>query len=177
MADETKIVKQEVKSDQKAGASKVQIRQVDIAIIQAQREKAMKEGKKKAEASQKKAAPAARKETVQQAPKGSPVPRSAVPVGKPMPKSPIGTPMPKSSAGTAVPKSPIGTPMPKSPIGRPMPKSAVPQKKADVPQPEKAEVVSDAKIKEAPVKTEIPAEKTETPLDDNPLSIEVLFSL
>ena len=54
MAEETKIVKKETKSDQaKTGASKVQIRQVDIAIIQAQREKAMKEGQKKAEASQK----------------------------------------------------------------------------------------------------------------------------
>ena len=53
MAEETKIVKKETKSDQaKTGASKVQIRQVDIAIIQAQREKAMKEGQKKAEASQ-----------------------------------------------------------------------------------------------------------------------------
>ncbi len=46
--------------------------------------------------------------------------------------------------------------MPKSPMGKPMPKSAVPQKKADVPQPEKAEAVSDAKITGAPVKTEIP---------------------
>ena len=62
MAEETKVVKKDTKSDQaKTGASKVQIRQVDIAIIQAQREKAMKEGQKKAEASQKKAAPAARK--------------------------------------------------------------------------------------------------------------------
>ena len=140
MAEETKVVKKDTKADQsKTGASKVQIRQVDIAIIQAQREKAMKEGQKKAEASQKKAAPAARKDTVQQAPKGAPVPRSAVPAGKPMPKTPFGTPMPKS------------------PMGKPMPKSAVPQKKADVPQPEKAEAVSDAKITDAPVKTEIPA--------------------
>ncbi|MCR5009545.1 MAG: translation initiation factor IF-2 [Clostridia bacterium] len=44
-----------------------------------------------------------------------------------------------------------------------MPKSAVPQKKADVPQPEKAEAPSAAKITEAPVKTEIPAVKTEAP--------------
>ena len=155
MAEETKVVKKDTKSDQaKTGASKVQIRQVDIAIIQAQREKAMKEGQKKAEASQKKAAPAVRKETAQQAPKGQPVPRSAVPVGKPMPKSSFGTPMPKS---------PFGTPMPKSPIGKPMPKSAVPQKKADVPQPEKAEAPSDAKITDAPVKTVTPAVKTETP--------------
>ena len=171
MAEETKIVKKETKSDQaKAGASKVQIRQVDIAIIQAQREKAMKEGQKKAEASQKKAAPAARKDAVQQAPKGSPVPRSAVPVGRPMPKAPVGTPMPRSASGTSTQKAPLGTPMPKSassaaapkaPFGKPMPKSAVPQKKADVPQPPKAEASSDAKIAEAPVKTEIPAVKAE----------------
>ena len=164
MAEETKIVKKETKSDQaKTGASKVQIRQVDIAIIQAQREKAMKEGQKKAEASQKKAAPAARKDTVRTAPIGSPVPRSAVPVGKPMPKAPVGTPMPKAPAGTPMPKPPVGTPMPKSPIGKPMPKSAVPQKKADVPQPVKAEAPSDAKIPEAPVKTETPAVQTEVP--------------
>ena len=164
MAEETKIVKKETKSDQaKTGASKVQIRQVDIAIIQAQREKAMKEGQKKAEASQKKSAPAARKDTVRTAPVGSPVPRSAVPVGKPMPKTPVGTPMPKAPAGTPMPKPPVGTPMPKSPIGKPMPKSAVPQKKADVPQPVKAEAPSDAKIPEAPVKTGTTAVQTEVP--------------
>ena len=151
MSDETKIVNTESKPDQtKAGASKVQIRQVDIAIIQAQREKARKEGQKRAEQSQKKAVPAARKDSAAQPPKGSALPRSAAPVGRPMPKAPIGTPMPKA---------PIGTPMPKSPIGTPMPKSAVPQKKANVPQPEKAEAVPAAEVKAAPVKPVKTAEK------------------
>ncbi len=159
MSDETKIVRSEARKDQgKTGASKVQIKQVDIAIIQAQQEKARRDAVKKAEASQKKAqgqsSAAAR---TGQAPKGVPMPRTSAPAGKPMPKSqaPAGTPMPKTSApaGTPMPKSaaPIGKPMPKSgAIGKPMPKSAVPQKKADVPQPEKTEQAPAAEIKETP---------------------------
>ena len=150
MSDETKIVKSEARKDQnKAGASKVQIKQVDIAIIQAQQEKARRDAVKKAEANQKKASgqASAAPRTGTAMPKGVPVPRSAAPAGKPMPKSsaPVGKPMPKSTA-------PVGRPMPKSasPMGKPMPKSAVPQKKADVPQPEKIDQVVAVEIKETP---------------------------
>jgi len=141
MSEETKIVRSESKKDQgKAGASKVQIKQVDIAIIKAQQEKAKRDAVKKAEAGVKKTQTSASARPAQASPAGKPMPKSAAPVGRPMPKSaaPVGKAMPKSAV-------PTGTPMPKSaaPAGKPMPKSAVPLKKSDVQQPEKAaEVVS-----------------------------------
>ena len=144
MSEETKIVKAEQKKDQaKTGASKVKIRAVDEAIIKAQQEKVRQQAAKKAEASQRKAGVAQQTAQAKPAPKGTPVPRSSTPVGKPMPKNaqPIGKPMPKSAQS----------------IGKPMPKSAVPQKKTDVPQPEKTEAVPAAKTAETPVIPAAPA--------------------
>ncbi len=127
MSDETKIVRSEQKKEQsKNGSSKVQIKQVDIAIIRAQQEKAKKAAAKKVEASVKKSQPQTAKPAVSAMPKGTPVPRSAAPVGKPMPRN-------------------------AQAIGKPMPKSAVPQKKSDVPQPEKAAVVPAAETVKTPV--------------------------
>ena len=148
MSEETKIVRSESKKDQgKAGASKVQIKQVDIAIIKAQQEKAKRDAVKKAEAGVKKTQTSASVRPAQASPAGKPMPKSAAPVGRPMPKSaaPVGKAMPKSAV-------PTGTPMPKSaaPAGKPMPKSAVPLKKSDVQQPEKAAEVVSEPVKETP---------------------------
>ena len=124
MSDETKIVRSETKKDQsKTGTSKVQIRQVDAAIIEAQKERLRQQAARKVEAMQKKQQGAAKKDApVSQPAKGTPLPKSAVPAGRPMPKGavPTGKPMPKGTA-----------------LGKPMPKSAVPQKKSVVPQPDK----------------------------------------
>ena len=133
MSDETKIVRSEQKKEQsKNSTSKVQIKQVDIAIIKAQQEKAKKAAAKKVEASAKKAAPQTSRPAVSSIPKGTPVPRSAAPAGKPMPKN-------------------------AQVMGRPMPKSAVPQKKSDVPQPEKAAEVPAAEKVNTPVAPAAPA--------------------
>ncbi|MBQ6670666.1 MAG: translation initiation factor IF-2 [Firmicutes bacterium] len=156
MSDETKIVRSETKKDQsKTGTSKVQIRQVDAAIIEAQKERLRQQAARKAEAMQKKQQGAAKKDApVSQPAKGTPLPKSAVPAGRPMPKGavPTGKPMPKGTA-----------------LGKPMPKSAVPQKKSVVPQPDKAEAASDAVKAEAPVtpaapETVKPAVKAEEPV-------------
>ena len=116
--NETKIVKAEKKetSGEKDKASKVQIRQVDIAILQAQKEKAAKE--KAMKAAKAKQAQANKAQGTQAQP------------AAPVRKSPAGVAMPKSTApaGKAMPKS--------SAVGKAMPKSAVPQKKSDTPQPE-----------------------------------------
>ena len=138
MSDETKIVRSESKREQKdSGASKVQIKQVDIAIIQAQAEKARREAARKAENAQKKNQNA-QSQTRQAAP------GAARPAIGTRPAAPIGKPMPRNAA-------PIGKPMPKSAApGKPMPKSAVPQKKSDVPQPPKTEEVPAAEKKETP---------------------------
>ena len=146
--NETKIVKAEKKEDsgKDAGASKVQIKQVDIAILQAQREKAAKEKALKAAKAAKQAETKKTQKTM-----------------------PQGTAMKKTPAGVAMPKNPsaIGKPMPKSSTAalKPMPKSAVPKKKADTPQPEvenietKAPVIEDVKVPE--VKEEIAAPAAE----------------
>ena len=138
--NETKIVKAEKKetSGEKDKASKVQIRQVDIAILQAQKEKAAKE----------KAMKAAKAKQAQ----ASKVQGTQAPAA-PARKSPAGVAMPKSTA-------PVGKAMPKSSaVGKAMPKSAVPQKKADTPQPETAATESTAPVietvEQAPV-TEAP---------------------
>ena len=149
MSDETKIVRSETKKDQSnTGTSKVQIRQVDAAIIEAQKERLRQQAAKKAEALQKKMQGAAKRDVpVSQPAKGTPLTKSGTIPGTPRPKTavPAGKPMPKSAV-------PAGKPMPKgAAIGKPMPKSAVPQKKSSVPQPEKAEAVSSAVKEEAPV--------------------------
>ena len=134
--NETKIVKAEKKesSEENGKASKVQIRQVDIAILQAQKEKAAKE--KALKAAKAKQAQASKAQTAQ-----SPT----APAGR---KSPAGVAMPKSA-------SPIGKAMPKSATaaGKAMPKSAVPQKKADTPQPETKEPETTAPVVEIPEET------------------------
>ena len=135
MSDETKIVRSEQKKEQsKNGTSKVQIKQVDIAIIMAQQEKAKKAAAKKVEASAKKSQPQTAKPAVSAMPKGTPVPRSTVPAGKPMPRN-------------------------AQAMGKPMPKSAVPQKKSDVPQPEKAAVVPAAETVKTPATAAAPAKE------------------
>ena len=132
MSDETKIVRSEQKKEQsKNGSSKVQIKQVDIAIIMAQQEKAKKAAAKKVEASAKKSQTQTAKPAVSAIPKGTPVPRSTMPAGKPMPRN-------------------------AQAMGKPMPKSAVPQKKSDVPQPEKAAVVPAAEAVKTPVAAAAP---------------------
>ncbi len=125
--NETKIVKAEKKetSGEKDKASKVQIRQVDIAILQAQKEKAAKE--KAIKAAKAKQAQASKAQ-------GTQAPAA------PARKSPAGVAMPKSTA-------PVGKAMPKSSaVGKAMPKSAVPQKKADTPQPETPATESTAPV-------------------------------
>jgi translation initiation factor IF-2 len=125
--NETKIVKAEKKetSGEKDKASKVQIRQVDIAILQAQKEKAAKEKAMKA---------AKAKQAQASKVQGTPTPAA------PARKSPAGVAMPKSTA-------PVGKAMPKSSaVGKAMPKSAVPQKKADTPQPETPATESTAPV-------------------------------
>ena len=138
MSDETKIVRSEAKREQNStGASKVQIKQVDIAIIQAQAEKARREAARKAENAQKKS-------QASQGQAKAAAPGAARPASSVRPAAPMGRPMPKNAA-------PIGKPMPKTPApGKPMPKSAVPQKKSDVPQPPKTEAVPAAEKKETP---------------------------
>jgi len=140
-SNETKIVKAAPKKDdakEKAGASKVQIKAVDLAIIEAQK-------KKKAAATKK---PAATTKKAEAAPveEKKPAARTAN-AGVPKTRIPAGTPMPKAKA-----------------VGTPVPKSAVPQKKAATPQNEDeikekleaAEVVKPAE--EKPV-ADIPEEK------------------
>ena len=124
--NETKIVKAEKKESagKDAKASKVQIKQVDIAILQAQKEKAAKE----------KALKAAKAKQAQSAKT-----QASAPQGTPVKKTPVGVAMPKSA-------SPVGKPMPKSSVGKPMPKNAVPQKKAVTPQPETENVETKAPV-------------------------------
>ncbi|MBQ4505698.1 MAG: translation initiation factor IF-2 [Firmicutes bacterium] len=109
---ETRIVKAATKKEDQskdANASKVQIRQVDIAIIQAQQARA--KAAKTAAANKKKPAETAAPRT-QTLPAGAkPVPRSAA-----------------QSAARAVPTG--ARPMPKNAV----PMNAVPMKKSDVPQ-------------------------------------------
>lgn len=117
-SNETKIVKAAPKKDdveKQAGASKVQIKAVDLAIIEAQKKKKAAATKKAAAGTAKKTA-SAEKDAVKK------------PAVKSESAAPVGTPMPKA-------KAPIGTPMPKAKaVGVAMPKSAVPQKKAVTPQ-------------------------------------------
>ena len=143
--NETKIVKAEKKetAGKDAGASKVQIKQVDIAILQAQREKAAKEKAKKAA------------NAAKQAQNSKNVAQSTA---APARKSPAGVAMPKNASA-------IGKPMPKSSssIGKPMPKSAVPQKKADTPQPE---------VQETETKAPVIEEIKETKVEEQPAVAE-----
>ncbi len=117
-SNETKIVKAAPKKDdaqKEAGASKVQIKAVDLAIIEAQK-------KKKAAASKKTAGT-----TKKAAAEKDPAKKTAVKTEK---AAPAGAPVTKA-------KAPVGTPMPKAKaVGVAMPKSAVPQKKAVTPQTE-----------------------------------------
>ena len=81
--NETKIVKAEKKEDsgKDAGASKVQIKQVDIAILQAQREKAAKE---KALKAAKAAKQAETKKTQKTMPQGTAMKKTPAGAGKGM---------------------------------------------------------------------------------------------
>ncbi len=140
ISNETKIVKAESTkddADKKAGASKVKIKAVDVAIIEAQQKK--RAAAAKITAAKKAASDAPAEEAKKTA--AGPRSRSAA---KPL----IGTPMPKSSR----------------PAGKAMPKSAVPQKKSEVPQPEKEDEIklttelnkentTEAVIEEKPKKT------------------------
>ncbi len=134
--NETKIVKAEKKetTGENGKASKVQIRQVDIAILQAQKEKAAKE--KALKAAKAKQAQTKKTQETQTAPQST------------VRKSPVGVAVPKSStpAGKAMPKS--------SSVGKAMPKSAVPQKKSDTPQPEVKTAETTAPEVETPVVNE-----------------------
>ena len=172
MSDETKIVRSEPKKDQsKTGSSKVQIRQVDAAIIEAQKERLRQQAAKKAEALQKKQQGALKKDVpVSQPAKGTPLTKSGTIPGTPLPKSavPAGKPMPKSSV-------PAGKPMPKgAAIGKPMPKSAVPQKKSVVPQPEKAEAVHAEVKEESPVTPAAPEIKKPAAVAEEPAPEKVV---
>ncbi len=139
--NETKIVKATKTNDanKDENASKVQIQAVDIAIIQAQKERAAKKKAAAVKNSEKKDRPA----QGAKAPAGKPAGKSAAPIGKPLPRS-------SSSAAQAK-----GTP-----AGRSMPKNAVPQKKSDVPQPKTEEPVKTVQPEvEAPVIETKPAEE------------------
>jgi len=146
-SNETKIVKAAPKKDdgkENVGASKVQIKAVDLAIIEAQK-------KKKAAAAKKPAAPKKAADTV--APKEE---KKAIPAATPMPKS----------------KAPAGTPMPKAkPIGQAIPKSAVPQKKAATPQTE--EEIAEKKIEAAEDKPKKTRKKKTEEVVEAPVTEEI----
>ncbi len=119
---ETKFVKAQPRKDsgKDANASKVEIKAVDIAIIEAQKQRA-----KKAQAAAKKSAsPAQSKPAQPQTRTGAAVP----PAAKPMPKS-------SAASAAAAPASPFGKPMPK----RVVPQGAVPLKKSEVAKNQKDE--------------------------------------
>ena len=170
-SNETKIVKAAPKKDdaqKDAGASKVQIKAVDLAIIEAQKKKKAAASKKAATTTKK--AASAEKE---------PAKKAAIKTEK---AAPAGTPMPKA-------KAPIGTPMPKAKaVGVAMPKSAVPQKKAVTPQTEeeiakvKAEEEKPKRTRkkkveepaaEAVKETEVKEVSTEKPAEEAPKAEEV----
>ena len=147
--NETKIVKAEKKegSGQDTRASKVEIKQVDIAILQAQKEKAAKEkALKAAKQAQKKTQTTEPAAAAKKTPAGVAMPKKAAPVGKAMPK------------GTAV--------------GKAMPKSAVPQKKADTPQPETENIESKAPVVED-VKTQ-PAAEVQPAAEEKHVKIKIV---
>ena len=135
--NETKIVKstptKKDEVDTQLGASKVTIKQVNIAELEAQKKKAAAKktaGTKKTTA--KAADPATDKKVVSKA------------TGK---AAPFGTPMPKSKV--------VGTAMPKNAVPQ--------KKKAEDPKEEVKPVVEDTKVEtpvETPVKSEV---KTEAP--------------
>ena len=99
--NETKIVKASKANDSNKdeNASKVQIQAVDIAIIQAQKERAAKKKAAAAKNSEKKEKTAAGAKP----PVGKPMTKSSAPIGKPMPKN--------SSAGSQTKSTPAGRPM------------------------------------------------------------------
>ena len=142
-SNETIIVKAAPKKDdakEKAAASKVQIKAVDMAIIEAQKKK--KAAAKKQAAPKKSAETDAAKDDAEK--KTSAAKKSA----------PVGTAMPKS-------KTAMGTPMPKAkPIGQAIPKSAVPQKKAVTPQTEEEIIEKKLEAEDKPAKT-VRKKKTE----------------
>ena len=127
---ETKIVKAApTKGGGKdASSSKVQIRAVDIAIIEAQRQRAKNA-----------AATAARNKN-----EGQKQSSSAPPVGRPMPKTVSGAPVTRNDA-------PSGRPVP---LGKPMPKNAVPRKKSDVQQSAEPEAKTSTEVKLETAETE-----------------------
>ncbi len=135
---ETKIVKASASSKSKKdeGVSKVTIKAVDKAIIEAQAAKAKKAAAPKKETAKKTTA------TEKKAPaeKKAASPAAKAPVGKPMPKSGIGKPMPKN----AVPQK----------------KKAVPQEEAVEAVEEKIEVAVPENIAVAPEEAAVvPAEE------------------
>lgn len=151
--NETKIVKAEKIDNAKkdANASKVKIKAVDIAIIQAQREKAAKEkalqAKKLAEKNASSSGAAKHSTSAS---------KTTAPAGKPMKKNPpVGTPMPKNNGS----------------IGKAMPKNAVPQKKAASVQP----VTDDnIKVEEAPVsETKNAAFETEIKKEEPAVKVKI----
>mgnify|MGYP003312120410 CR=1 FL=1 len=147
-SNETKIVKATPKKDddgKKVGASKVQIKAVDLAIIEAQKKK--KTTKKAATTTTKKTAE--EKETVKK-----------TKTAETKAKAPAGTAMPKA-------KAPVGTPMPKAKaVGTAMPKNAVPQKKATTPQTEEdIEKIEVAAAEEKPKRGRKKKEVVETPVE------------
>ena len=146
-SNETKIVKAAPKKDddgKKVGASKVQIKAVDLAIIEAQKKK---KTTKKATTTTKKAVE--EKETAKK-----------TKVAETKAKAPAGTAMPKA-------KAPVGTPMPKAKaVGTAMPKNAVPQKKATTPQTEEdIEKIEAALAEEKPKRGRKKKEAVETPVE------------
>ncbi|MCQ2553584.1 MAG: translation initiation factor IF-2 [Clostridia bacterium] len=158
-SNETKIVKATPRKDDadvQAGASKVQIKAVDPAILEAQKKK--KTTTKKTTATKTtEGEKAVKKETTKKAPAGTAMPKSKVPAGTPMPKSKV--------------------------VGTAMPKSAVPQKKAVTPQteeeiekvveekPKRTRKKADAPVVEAEVKEEVKA--PEAPKAEEPVKEEV----
>ncbi|MCQ2561176.1 MAG: translation initiation factor IF-2 [Clostridia bacterium] len=117
---ETKVVKAQTKKSANGqdGESKVQIRAVDKAIIEAQQAKKTKSAAPKAE----KAAPAA----------------------KPM-AAPIGKPMPKAASAKA---SPVGRPMPKNAVPQKKADSVQPKAEEIAPEIKEAPVKEEPKKKE-----------------------------
>lgn len=128
---ETKIVKAQPRKDsgKDANASKVEIKAVDIAIIEAQKQRA----KKAQAAARKPAQPAQTKPAQTQTRTQAAVP----PAAKPMPKS--------SSSASSGPASPFGKPMPK----RVVPQGAVPLRKSEVAQNQKEEAKPEEAAKPA----------------------------
>jgi len=141
---ETKIVKATPKkedTDKNVGASKVQIKAVDLAIIEAQK-------KKKATATKKAV-------TTKKSPEVETVKKAKTVKTETLTKVPVGTAMPKA-------KTPIGTPMPKAKaVGVAMPKNAVPQKKAATPQAEELEEKKTVAVEDVVVETPIEVTTTE----------------